>query len=81
MVQNQIKAGARAENGAQVQEGNQAGTEAKWGFLKNIVNIDSFFSSGGQQSSSKSHKKSGQAPGSLVQKKSHSVSAKKTNSD
>ena len=32
--------------------GASAETEAKWGFLKNIVNIDRFFSSGASASSS-----------------------------
>ena len=84
-----MKAESQAENRAHAQEGNQveADAEAKWGFLKNIVNIDSFFASGAQKGSSKTHKrpekKTGQAPGSLAQKKSQSAStkSKKTNSE
>jgi hypothetical protein len=39
------------------QNTNQLESEAKWGFLKNIVNIDSFFSSGKESSSSSSESK------------------------
>ena len=36
----------------QLNEGASSETQAKWGFLKNIVNIDRFFSSGASASSS-----------------------------
>ena len=43
---------------------NKAGSEAKWGFLKNIVNIDTFFSSGSDSSSPKKDKEVEEKPSS-----------------
>ena len=44
----QIKAEQRAQMDQQVEQylNAESGSQAEWGFLKNIVNIDRFFDSG-----------------------------------
>ena len=51
---NQIQNGAAAQNKIKHQVSGQANADAKWGFLKNIVNIDTFFSSGAEEDEKKS---------------------------
>lgn len=65
-IQSQVdqKAALTAQSGVQVQAGQQS--KAQWGFLKNIVNIDTFFASGPSERSHKS---------SLQQKSSSSAAA------